>query len=56
MESQSAAVVVKLRPLQALPAEHRVNRLPIDVRFERNWWPWSQDTRLADTAGNAKAG
>lgn len=33
MEAQGAAVVVKLRPLQPLPVEHRVNRLPIDVRF-----------------------
>lgn len=56
MESQSAAVVVKLRPLQALPAEHRVNRLPIDVRFERSWWPWSQDPRLADFTANVKVG
>lgn len=56
MESQSAAVVVKLRPLQALPAEHRVNRLPIDVRFEGSWWPWSQAPRLADSTANVKAG
>ncbi|GGH59937.1 multidrug resistance efflux pump-like protein [Comamonas phosphati] len=40
MEEQSAAVVVKLRPLQALSAEYRVNRLPIDVRFPESWWPW----------------
>jgi multidrug resistance efflux pump len=56
MESQSAAVVVKLHPLQALPAEHRVNRLPIDVRFEESWWPWNQDKRLAGSTANVKAG
>lgn len=42
MEEQGAAVVVKLRPLEALPAESRVNRLPIDVRFPESWLPWKR--------------
>lgn len=56
MEAQSAAVVVKLKPLEQLPAQHRVNRLPIDVRFNEGWWPWSGGTKVADTPDTVNAG
>lgn len=39
MQAQGAAIVAKLRPLQPLQEAHRVNRLPIDVRFATPWWP-----------------
>ena len=39
--ARNLSVVVRLRPVQALPERYRVFRLPLDVRFERaQGWPW----------------
>lgn len=50
MEAQGAAVVAKLRPLEPLQDEHRVNRLPIDVRFATQWWPTNDAPQVARSA------
>lgn len=55
MEAQGAAVVAKLRPLEPLQDEHRVNRLPIDVRFATSWWPGSEAPQVARSTKPAVA-
>ena len=55
MEAQGAAVVAKLRPLQPLDDAHRVNRLPIDVRFATRWWPGGDSPSETHTVQAANA-
>lgn len=39
--ARNLSVVVRLQPLQALPQRYRVQRLPLEVRFERaRTWAW----------------
>lgn len=40
LSPRSQAILVRMRPLQELPARYRINTLPLDVRFE-TVWPWN---------------
>lgn len=37
LSPRSQSIVVTLRPLQPLAAQHRIHQLPLDVRFEHLW-------------------